>query len=394
MLKTFRTTAVISIIAAVFFIILNAENIGAADSSLTILGKRLNNLIFQTSRSIVTLESIRTPQTPASVGEKETLQSLVSSGVVFDNNGGILVAASSVLRYDKLLVHFNNLVIPARLVGIDYLTGLALINVGRPLGNPVQVSRQHGCAGQMVLALGNAYGVRASPTLGFCAGMRPDGSIQFSGPISSGTVGGGLFNLSGKLVGLITSEIGHGRWAEVGIAVPSLELAKTFRYLSEHGDRQAGYIGITSTDIDISPNIEVALSAQFAESKSQRSFIVSKAVMVTGVVPLSPAANAGFAKGDLLISLNGESITSAEALQTSVRQYRPGTVINIGFIRNNTPYVSPLQIGRLRQATFDTFQGMDKLQSFQHKSPNSLQKEIDKLKKSLRALEKRLHNLH
>ena len=394
MLMICRLTAVTLIVAAVFFLLFTVVNVGATDGSLATLENQLSDLIYRTSRSIVTMESIRTPRSgSATVENDETLQSLISSGIIFDSSGNILVAASSVINRDKLLVHFDNQAIPVRLVGIDYLTGLALVSAGKSLGNPVYLSSHHGCAGQLVVALGNAYGVRVSPTLGFCAGMRPDGSIQFSAMITSGTIGGGLFDLSGKLVGLITGGIGHDQWAEVGLAVPSTELIKIFKHLIKRGDRQAGYIGITSADIEITPGIEVTLPAHLVHSESQRYFIVDKAVMVTNVVPLSPAANAGLIKGDMLISLNGESLTSVVTLKSFVRHCQPGSVIDIGFVRNKMPYVAPLQVGKLKLSMFNSFQDLCESQPLQTSAHKSLQKEIDSLKITLQALEKRLQNL-
>lgn len=390
MLKSVFSTAAAFLVGAVFFLGGLAAGVSAGDSSLIVLEDRFNDLVYRSSRSIVTLESVINSRSGADRGMGETIHSLISSGVVVDSLGGILVAASSVVGRDRLSVHFENQVVPVNLVGIDYHTGLALVSAGRKLGEPMRLARQHGCAGQMVIAIGNAYGVRASPTIGFCAGLRPDGTLQFSAPISSGTVGGGLFDLSGCLVGVVIGGVGHDRWAEVGLAVPSPGLAKVIRYLYRHGDRQAGYIGITSADIEITPGLEVTLPARMVRTESQRYFVVERAVMITDVVPLSPAANAGLAKNDLLISLNGEAIVSAVALRSFVRQCRPGAMIDIGFVRNNVPLVAPLQIGKLRMAAFDSFQSADKEPVY---TTRSLQKEIDELKLSLRVLEKKLKGL-
>ncbi|MBU8934217.1 MAG: S1C family serine protease [candidate division Zixibacteria bacterium] len=393
MLTFFRSTAAASTAVAVFFLFGLATGVSANDSSLTILEDRLNDLVYRTSRSIVTLESISNSRSGLHSGKHESVHRLISSGVIIDSMGGILVAASSVVGRDHLLVRFADQVISVQLIGIDYHTGLALVSAGIPLGRPARLAHQYGCAGQMVVAIGNAYGVRASPSLGFCAGMRPEGSIQFSAQITSGTVGGGLFDLSGWLVGVITGGIGRDRWAEVGLAVPSPGLAKVARYLYRHGDRQAGYVGITSVDIEITPGIEVTMPAQLVRAESQRYFIVDRAVMITDVIPLSPAANAGLACNDLLVSLNGEAITSAVALRSFVRQSHPGSVIDIGLVRNNLPLVVPLQIGRLRLSPFDSFHGVNDEPAQPDNSPEFLRQEISDLKQSLRVLEKKLQGL-
>lgn len=390
--KEFKTVSKL-FFATVFFLTFTISNIVVADSSLVNLEDQFNNLVYNASRSIVTVESIKstTPSDFKNSGN-ETVHSIISSGVIIDTLGNILAAAPSIVKSDYIMVYHDNKVITARIRGIDYNTGVALLSIDRKIGQPVKMISKHGCAGQMIVALGNSYGVKASPSIGFCAGLRPDGTLQFSSTISSGTIGGGLFDLSGNMVGLITGGIGSESWAEVGLAVPSQELYKIVEHLINFGDRQAGYIGITSADIEFTPGIEITYPAQFARTTPHKNQTIKQGIMITEVVPLSPAANAGLLKGDVLISMNGVPLNSAAELRRTIRRSNPGSVIDLSFIRNNSPYIAPLQIGRVEFISAPGFQAISS-QSTSGLNSDSLLNEIEILKKTLNNLELKLRNI-
>ncbi len=382
-----------SYLVTVFFLLFIISGAISAESSLVKFENQLNDLVYNASRSIVTIESIRSiSQSMFNNSSNETVQSIISSGIIIDTSGNILAVAPSIVKHDYLMVHYENKVIPARIKGIDYNTGVALLNVGERIGKPVKMISKYGCAGQMVIALGNSYGIKASPTIGFCAGLRSDGTLQFSSTISSGTVGGGLFDLSGNLVGLITGGISEDHWAEAGLAVPSRELKKIFDYLNRFGDRQAGYIGITSADIEFTPGIEITFPVQFARNIPRRNQIINQGIMITEVVHLSPAANAGLKRGDVLISMNGLPLGSAAELRRNIRKFLPGSVIDFGFIRNNVPYIAPLQIGKVEYTSGIAFQGNSHNLAVSLNT-DSLLNEIKTLKKTLNNLEFKLQNI-
>ena len=120
----------------------------------------------------------------------DAVENLVSSGLVFDTLGHILVAASSVVGQERIAVEIDNRQVSAKLVGVDYFTDMAVLRTPVRVGVPARLSNRQVCAGQMVMAMGNAYGLRASPAMGFCAGARPDGTLQFSIPITASSVEG------------------------------------------------------------------------------------------------------------------------------------------------------------------------------------------------------------
>lgn len=375
---------------AVFF----SEAAFAAEASLTALESGLNDLIYRLSQSVVTVETSKhiPVQSPDGYGD-QTVSRLISSGIIYDSGGHVLASASAVASRDQIVVHFADQTIPAKLQGIDYQTGLAVIYINKSIGSPVVFNNSAGCAGQMVIAMGNAYGMQASPSLGFCAGSRTDGVIQFSAPIASETVGGGLFDLSGNLVGVITGGIGSGRWAEAGLAISAYEIPNIVRYLMTHGDRQAGYIGITTTDIEISPGLELTPTHQLINVGAQSSPLIEKGILITSVVPFSPAARAGLKEGDLLFSLNDKPLSSSIKLRNQVRQIPPETIIELGFIRYNRPYRAIVKVGQLELTAPEEAFFESNLLTPRSISADSLLNEINSLKRTIFLLKRHLDGL-
>ncbi len=375
---------------AVFF----AGSAGAADSSLYNLENSLSELIYEISRSVVTVEATRSvPGDLLEGAADEAVHRLITSGTIIDSAGHIIVAAVTVAGYDQIVVRFEDHALPARLVGIDYHTGLALLSVGCPLGRPAQLTEKHGCVGQMVVAIGNAYGLRASPTLGFCAGTRPDGSLQFSAAITPGTIGGGVFDLAGRLLGMVIGGLGRDRSGETGLAVPAHKLPTTVNHLLAQGDRVAGYIGITTADIEISPGIELTPPIQPASAGGRRLMVVEKGTIVTEVLDDSPASRSGLRKGDLLFSIGNRSIGSAFELMNQVRHSAPGSVIELGVIRHNRPYLIRVNVGQRQLSPVGNFSAGQLTPDPKAHTRDSIYREVERLKRSLIRLEDRLRNL-
>jgi serine protease Do len=366
----------------------------AADSSLTAMENSLSELIFRASRSVVTVEASR-PFTSEDLSGNggESLQQLISSGLVMDSSGHVLTAASCVIGFDHISISIDNREMPARVVGVDYQSGLALLRTGEPAGEPVVLSRQHGCAGRMVVALGNSMGVRACPSIGFCAGFRPDGMLQFTTTITPGSLGGGMFDLSGRLVGAVVDGLGDGQVADAAVAVPAHKLPTIVRYLSTRGDREAGYIGIATADIEITPGLEITIPARLASASAgagQR--VLRQATLITEVMPSSAAERAGLRRGDLLFSVNGSIIHSAWDLMHLVQRQKPGSVLEMGLIRNDRPQLVRIKIGRRTinpGAAFST--PADTSFNGQSTSHRSILQQIESLRRELERLERQVH---
>jgi serine protease Do len=340
---------------AVFF----SQTSAALERPLTSLESGMTDLVYDLSRSIVTVETFSRIQ--SGLGRGEAIQNMVSSGIVCDSAGGILALAPFVVGKDRLQVEFEGVTVPARVVAVDYYSDLVLIRAERPIGVPVRFTDKQVCAGQMIIAMGNAYGLRASPALGFCAGLRQDGNMQFSVPVTSSTVGGGVFDLQGQLIGVITGSIGEDN--RVALAVPGYQIPSVVSYLRTHGDRQAGYIGITTTDIEITPPLEISSPFSFASAGVPGQNVVDQGILVTTVVPGSPADLAGIQKGDLVLAVDSRRLGSALEFSSLVRQAPPGTSLGVSYIRHTSMASARIQVGSRAayhlQPLFEAADGQD-----------------------------------
>jgi len=322
------------LLLAVFF----AQPLSAAETSLDNLEAELGDLIYRVSRSIVTVEF------SDGTGSDETLARVVASGIVADSGGHILVSATAVGNRKAVTVIFGSQRLPARVLGIDYQNMVALLSTGRAVGSPVRFSEDHSCAGQMVVAVGNAYGVRASPTIGFCAGVRDDGNLQFTVPVTSGALGGGVFDLSGSLLGLIAGSI--DRRSPVTVAVPAFLLKSTADYLLVNGDRYAGFFGIATEGVLISPPVSLDVSASLVHALSSVADPLDAGVRITSVLTGSPADRAGLRPGDIVFAVGDRRIRSASELSRLVRRLEQGMTVNVEILRLNNQYSVPLIVGK------------------------------------------------
>jgi len=384
-----RKIILFSIIWAVFFI----QPVRAFDSSLYNLEVGLNDLIYQLTRSVVTVESTRSIKIGFLNPGDEAVHNIISSGIIFDSVGHVVVEASSVADCDRIAVRFENLLLPARLVGIDYQTGLALLATDSMIGSPVGYNDQYACAGKLIIAIGNSYGLQSCPTIGFCAGSRPDGTIQFSGSIASGTLGGGLFDLGGNLVGIISGGIGESNQTRAALAVPIYKVIPAVDYMIAHGNRDAGYVGITTTDIEIFPGIGIDRPYRFAGENVKDSRVIEKALLVSNIVPFSPADKAGLRINDLIYGIDKRRLYSALELMKMVQNSKPGMIVELAVIRNSNPLNLKLRIGRrdiaplkLHTNSNETFPDILSLNDSLLKEINYLKKNIDRLENQFRTV--------
>lgn len=407
---TSTPTAYFRIVLAVWAVLFLASPVRAEDRPLHSLEAGMNELVYQISRYVVTVECLRkTPSSFAGATGEGEIYNVVSSGIIVDSLGRIVVASRTVAGCEQILIDYHHRVFPARLVGVDYQSGLALITIDQNIGRYPQIASQPGCAGQMVVAIGNAFGCRASPSIGFCAGTRSDGMVQFSAQVTSGTVGGGLFNLSGQLLGIVVGGVG-GELAGTGLAYSAHRLSDIIEYLLTRGDRLAGYIGVTTTDMELV--IEGAVDPVVAESNGAAGTVSSatspsgdrermddyirpqsyrsrKAVLIRSVSSASPAAAAGLIAGDLLLSVDGQPVGSGTMLESKVRSSSPGTRLQLDFLRRKVLYSVSVRVADLSSSVpngipyFPDYKNSDV-------STDSLSREVEALRRAVQQIQARL----
>src|ERR1700674_3933131 len=262
----------------------------------------------------------------------------LGSGVIISPDGYI-VTNNTVIdgEVDFRFTMSNREVFPAKLVGADPLTDLAVIKVNGtnlpsvPWGNSASLH-----PGQTVLAFGNPYGFRFTVTRGIVSALNrpnPDASdrrkpgefIQTDAAINPGNSGGALVNARGELIGINTFLISSsGSFSGMGFAIPTQIVQPTVESLMKYGKVSHAYIGIQITDV--TPD-----NAKFFQMNKAEGALISQ------VEPDAPGAKAGLRTGDVITELDGKPVTDAGQLQMTVGQKRPGETIHLLVMRDSKP---------------------------------------------------------
>jgi serine protease Do len=220
--------------------------------------------------------------------------------------------------------------LPARVIGTDELTDVALIKVQAssplpavPFGDSRQVE-----VGDWVLAAGNPFGLGGSVTAGIISargrdlGAGPfDNFLQLDAPINPGNSGGPIFNMDGQVIAISTAIVSpSGGSVGIGFATPSELLIPLINQLRASGHIERGWLGVS---VDDSQN----------------------GVNIANVERTSPAARAGLRQGDTILMLNGERIETARSLIRAVAAVSPGTSVTLSIRRQGRQMDVPVTVG-------------------------------------------------
>ncbi len=280
--------------------------------------------------------------------ERPQIEHGLGSGVLISPDGYIVTNNHVVDgAVDVRVTMSDRRVLPARVIGTDPLTDLAVIKIdGKnfpsvPWGDSTQLK-----PGQTVLAFGNPFGYRFTVTRGIVSALnrpnpaqddarRPGQFIQTDAAINPGNSGGPLVNARGEVVGINTFLVSNsGTFSGMGFAIPTQIARPTVDALVRNGKVSHGYMGLGITDV--TPE-----NAKFFDSKDYRGAIV------TQVEHDSPAAKAGLKVGDLITSLNGKEVNDASDLQVKVGQTAPGTTVKLEVVRDGKSMELPVTLEKM-----------------------------------------------
>jgi serine protease Do len=254
------------------------------------------------------------------------------SGFIIDSSGLIVTNNHVVGHADKIVVSLTNGTrLPARVIGTDELTDVALIKVEATgplpavaLGDSRQVE-----VGDWVLAAGNPFGLGGSVTAGIVSargrdlGAGPfDNFLQLDAPINPGNSGGPIFNMDGQVVGVSTAIVSpSGGSVGIGFATPSELVMPIINQLRTSGHIERGWLGVSVANSD-------------------------NGVTIAGIERTSPAAHAGLRQGDIILSVNGERIEGALGLIRTVAAVSPGSSVNLTIRRQGHEFDVPVTVGQ------------------------------------------------
>ncbi|MEW5757005.1 MAG: trypsin-like peptidase domain-containing protein [Pseudomonadota bacterium] len=267
----------------------------------------------------------------------------LGSGVLISPDGYLLSNNHVVENAEEILVALQDgRTTTARVIGSDPETDLSLLKTDLNEELPIVILGNAKAlhVGDVVLAIGNPYGVGQTVTMGIVSGLGRnnlgintfENFIQTDAAINPGNSGGGLINARGELIGInsaIYSRTGGSQG--IGFAIPVDLAVSIMGHLIKYGYVVRGWLGIETQ------NITPELAASFG--------VTSKSgVLITMVYRNSPAHIAGIHPGDILQQINDQEITTAYQAMDYITQQKPNSQVRLLVLRNQQQYEVPLKV--------------------------------------------------
>ncbi|WP_455201335.1 Do family serine endopeptidase [Kaarinaea lacus] len=262
---------------------------------------------------------------------RQRLESSLGSGVIVSENGYILTNNHVVEGADEIQVALRDgRNAEATIVGTDPESDLAVLKVKLENLPAVTIGQSDEVrVGDVVLAIGNPFGVGQTVTMGIVSAMGRntvgintyENFIQTDAAINPGNSGGALINPFGHLVGINTAIFSKsGGYQGIGFAIPGKFAIEVMQQLIQHGRVIRGWLGIEVQDI----------TPELAESFRLKS---TQGVIVAGILRNGPAAQAGLRPGDIIIKLNDTEIENSRQVMNAIAKIKPDNEITIGIMR-------------------------------------------------------------
>jgi serine protease Do len=256
----------------------------------------------------------------------------MGSGVIVSSDGYILSNNHVVEEADEVTVGFveGGPRLKAKVVGTDPQTDISVLKVaGTNLPALTITDSSNLQVGDLVLAVGNPFGVGQTVTMGIVSAVGRGGFgivdyedfIQTDASINPGNSGGPLVDAQGRLVGINTAILsGAGGNIGIGFSVPINMARSVMERIIEHGKVVRGFLGVRIQEVTPELAKEFNLPAQTG-------------ALIGDVTPNSPAARAGLQAGDVITEFNGRKVTDSRNLRLMVAQTAPTTQVSLKLLR-------------------------------------------------------------
>jgi serine protease Do len=275
-------------------------------------------------------------------GGQQQEQIGTGSGVVISEDGYIVTNNHVIKDASDLEITFNNKkVYKAKLVGTDAKMDIALlkINADEKLPYTSFANSDNVKVGEWVLAVGNPYNLTSTVTAGIVSAKARNldtngiqSFIQTDAAVNPGNSGGALVNSHGELIGINTMISSQtGSYVGYSFAVPSNIARKIIEDIMEFGNVQRGILGVQGAELNGIASKELGLN-------QTQGFYVGKVNKDTG------AEKSGIVKGDVIIKLDNQNISTFADLNGYLSTKRPGDKINVTYIRKGKNYVVPVTL--------------------------------------------------
>lgn len=279
-------------------------------------------------------------------GVRRQTYNAFGSGVIISSDGYIVTNNHVVQDAERLTVTLNDKrELPARIVGIDPATDLAVIKIDAtnlqyiPFGNSDSAR-----IGEPVLAIGNPFNLTSTVTAGIISAKARymniinnpgvestiESFIQTDAAVNSGNSGGALVNGRAELIGINTAiASGNGYYTGYSFAIPSNIARKVTGDLRRYGAVQRGYLGVNVVEV----TGELAAKLHLSEPKG---------IYIARVIPKCAADKAGLREGDILLKVNNMDVNSYASMMEEVALFNPGDSVEVLYQRGSEQHTATL----------------------------------------------------
>ncbi len=271
--------------------------------------------------------------------------SSLGSGVIVSHDGYILTNHHVIEGADQIEVALaDGRNAKGHIIGSDPETDLAVIKIDLANNLPAITFGQaeKSRVGDIVLAIGNPFGVGQTVTMGIVSALKRnhlglntfENFIQTDAAINPGNSGGALVDVNGNLIGINSAIYSpNGGSLGIGFAIPVSTAKKIMEQIIQSGSVTRGWIGVAVQE----------LTPELAESFKLRD---TQGVLISEVVRGSPADKAGVKAGDILTSVDGKALTDSSMMLETISALAPGKVIVLKLLRNQTEVVVQVKVGK------------------------------------------------
>ncbi len=262
---------------------------------------------------------------------RKRVEQSLGSGVIVDAAGHVITNHHVIEKAELIRAQLaDGRIADARVVGRDPDTDLAVLQLDldedmpiMPMGHSDRLR-----VGDVVLAIGNPVGLSQTVTQGIVSATGRgqlgvatfENFIQTDAPINVGNSGGALINANGELVGINTAVLAKNLGVEgIGFAIPVNLVRGVLNEILTKGRVVRGWIGIVPLDIDA--------------VEARRNNLPRPGVVVYQLYRDSPAAQAGMAPRDIILTVNGVEVKSTQDTLTRIANAKPGAKVKITGLR-------------------------------------------------------------
>jgi len=280
-------------------------------------------------------------------GQEDRREQGMGSGVIVSKDGYILTNNHVVADAQEIKVTTSDRKnYTATIVGTDPKSDLAVIKLKGDVSNltPVEFGDSGRLRlGDVVLAIGNPFGVGQTVTMGIVSAKgRTDlgietyeDFIQTDAAINPGNSGGALINGEGKLVGINTAILSRsGGYQGIGFAIPSNMASPIMDSLKKSGKVIRGWLGVAIQDVD-------------QELADAMKLPAATGILLSDVKPGTPAAKAGLARGDVVLKVDGKVVDTSGQFRNVIAASGSKHKVRLDLIRDGKPVASDVELGEM-----------------------------------------------